>query len=144
MINEYLETKKATTFQLKQYVRNKNKNPKCLLLGIFLKKKQNHIGNIKLEPIDFKNKKATLGILIGDKIYWGRGIGAEAIKLILNYAFSKLNLKEVNLGVISKNKRAITLFKKIGFKIDLIEKKSIRYNNELFDRLIMSIKQKSK
>lgn len=140
-VNKYLETRKTTIAELKKYIREKNTNPNCLFLGIFLKENNKHIGNIKLEPINFKNKKATLGILIGDKNYWGKEIGKEAMRLVLNYALEKLNLKELNLGVISENKRAIALFKKVGFKIDHIEKNSIRHGNKLFDKLVMSIKR---
>ena len=55
---------------MKQYIKEKRNKFDCLFLGIFLKDANKHIGNIKLEPIDFENKKATLGILIGDKNYW--------------------------------------------------------------------------
>jgi RimJ/RimL family protein N-acetyltransferase len=139
-VNKYLETREATIAELKNYIREKNKNPNCLFLGIFFKKNNKHIGNIKLEPIDFKNRKATLGILIGDKNYWGKGIGKEATKLLINYAFQKLNLKEINLGVISANKRAISLYKKLGFKIYQVDKKSIQREGKFFDKILMSIK----
>lgn len=124
-VNQYLETKKATIAELKKYIEKKNRNPNCLFLGIFFKENQKHIGNIKLEPINFKERKATIGILIGDKNYWGKGIGTEAIKLFVNYAFQKLNLKEIKLGVILENKPAVALYKKVGFKVNRIEKKSL-------------------
>ena len=140
-VNKYLETKEATIYELKQYIHDKNNNPNCLFLGIFLKENNKHIGNIKLEPIEFNNKNATLGILIGDKKYWGRGIGTEATKLLVNYAFNTLDLKEVNLGVISDNKAAIEVYKNAGFKIDMINKKSTRYGNKYYDGVVMSIKK---
>jgi len=89
-VNQYLETRKATIAGLKKYIEEKNRNPNCLFLGIFFKENQKpcarnfvsvwgrHIGNIKLEPIDFEDRKATIGILIGNKDYWGRGIATEA------------------------------------------------------------------
>ena len=143
-VNKYLETKEATIYELKQYIHDKNNNPNCLFLGIFLKENNKHIGNIKLEPIEFNNKNATLGILIGDKKYWGRGIGTEATKLLVNYAFNTLDLKEVNLGVISDNKAAIEVYKNAGFKIDMINKKSTRYGNKYYDGVIMSIKNEKR
>lgn len=139
-VNKYLETRRSTITELKKYIREKNNNPNCLFLGIFLKENGKHIGNIKLEPIDFKNRRATVGILIGNKNYWGKKIGKEAMKLLIKYAFSKLNLKEVNLGVISKNKRAVSLFKKVGFKIDRVEKKAVQHDEKLFDKIVMLIK----
>lgn len=140
-VNKYLETRKATAAQIKKYIREKNKNPNCLFLGVFFKKNGRHIGNIKLEPIDFENRRATIGILIGNKNYQNKKIGAEAMKLLIDYAFSRLNLQEVNLGVISENKRAISCFQKIGFKTTGIEKKAIRHGDKLFNRIVMSIKK---
>jgi len=141
-VNKYLETRETTIAKLKQYIKEKNENPKCLFFGIFFKENNKHIGNIKLEPIDFKNKKATIGILIGDKNYWGRGIGTEAIKVLVDYGFKNLNLKEINLGVISENKPALNLYKKVGFKVDGVRKKAIRHGDKLFDKVIMSVVKK--
>jgi len=141
-VNKYLETREATIEELRQYIKDKNKNPNCLFLGIF-KENKKHIGNIKLEPIDFENKKATLGILIGDKEYWGKGIGTEAVKLLVNWSFDNLGLEEVNLGVISENKAAINVYTKAGFRIDRIEKRSIEHKGEFHDNVIMSIKRET-
>ena len=73
-VNKYLETKKITIDQLKKYVREKYESKNCLFFGIFIKENNGHIGNIKLEPIDFEKKKATMGMLIGEKNYWGKGL----------------------------------------------------------------------
>ena len=141
VVNKFLETKKATVEELKQYIKEKKENPNCLFFGIFLKGNNKHVGNIKLEPIKFNNKKATLGILIGNKNYWGQGIGTEATKLLVNYAFNTLDLIEVNLGVISENQAAIKAYMNAGFKIDKINKKSTRYGNKYYDAVVMSIKK---
>ena len=139
-VNFYLGTKRATIAGLKKYIKEKNKSSNALLFGIFLKKNQKHIGNIKLEPIDFKEFKTTVGIIIGNKDYWGKGLAPEAIELLTDFAFRKLKIKEVNLGVISENKRAIKAYKKAGFKISGINKKSVCYGKKIYDNLIMSMK----
>lgn len=123
-VNQYLETKEATIDEVKKYIKEKNQNPNCLFLGIFYRENEKHIGNIKLEPIDFKNYKATIGILIGEKDYWGKGIGTEAIELLVDYGFKDLKLREINLGVASQNKSAIRVYEKTGFKFDKIIKKN--------------------
>ena len=138
-VNKYIVTKGANINELKQYIRDKNNNPNCLFLGIFYKENETHMGNIKLEPIDFENKKATLGILIGAKEYWGKELGTEAVKLLVNWAFDSLRLEEVNLGVISENVAAIKTYEKAGFQIDKIEKKSIKWGSEFYDRIVMSV-----
>jgi len=57
-----------------------------------------------------------LGIVIGEKGYWGKGYGQDAVRLLLDYGFNLLNLNSVMLGTFSFNQRAIHCYKKVGFK----------------------------
>ena len=58
---------------------------------------------------------AELGITIGDKAYWGRGYGREAVGLLVDYGFTKLNLRRVYLRVHGRNERAIRAYRACGF-----------------------------
>lgn len=78
--------------------------------------------------MDFRDKKATLGILIGDKNYWGQGLCTEAVKLVVDYAFKNLNLKRVKLVVSPENKAAIQCYLNAGFKI---EQKNIKNKEKI-------------
>jgi spore coat polysaccharide biosynthesis protein SpsF (cytidylyltransferase family)/RimJ/RimL family protein N-acetyltransferase len=141
VVNKFLETKKTTIEELRQYIKEKKENLNCVFLGIFLRDTNKHIGNIKLEPIDFKNKEATLGILIGNENYWGQSICTEAVKLLVNYAFNDLNLERIDLGVISENKAAIKCYLKAGFRINEIKQRTIKYDNSFYDKVIMCIEK---
>ncbi len=116
-VTKFLQTKSITFEKLRKYVREKYMKNDALLLGIFLKKNRRHLGNIKLEPIDFKEGKGCIGIMIGEKKYWGKGIGPEALKIFTKWAFEHLNLRKIWLGVSVENKRAIKAYKKAGFSI---------------------------
>ncbi|MCD4708299.1 MAG: GNAT family N-acetyltransferase [Candidatus Sabulitectum sp.] len=56
-----------------------------------------------------------LGILIGDREYWGKGYGSDAVKLLLYYGFHYLGSRRIDLGTNAKNVRAIKCFKACGF-----------------------------
>lgn len=73
------------------------------------------IGRIELE-VDEKNKSGSFGIIVGEKDFWGKGIGKEATQLLLNFAFTELKIHNMMLGVYGFNKRAYNLYKLIGFK----------------------------
>jgi len=94
-----------------------------------------HIGNIGLHEIDYKDGKATLGIMIGEKGYWGQGYGSDAIKALLRFAFEELNLHRLYLSVFDFNKRAIRCYEKCGFRQEGIVRESVfrhgRYQNEI-------------
>src|SRR5690606_2010418 len=73
------------------------------------------IGGCALFDFDSTAHTCQLGITIGDKAYWGKGYGREAISLLVNYAFQHRNLHKVFLRVHSKNERAIRAYQAVGF-----------------------------
>ena len=133
----HLVTKKATIESVKDYIKKKNADPNCAFFGIFHKESGRHIGNIKLEPIDFGKKTGILGIMIGDKDYWGAGIGVEAITLLTEWAFDYLGLESIEAGVLSGNKRSKRAFEKAGFRVDRVEEKSMENKGKMEDKIIM-------
>jgi len=72
---------------------------------------QDYIGQIDLVDIDWKNRTASLGIVIGKKPYLGQGYGSEAIRLLQELAFHSLNLHRLELMVYEFNERALLLSK---------------------------------
>ncbi len=77
-----------------------------------------HIGNIGLHDGQPENRKASLGIMIGDKDYWSNGYGGDAIVTLLRFAFHEMNLNRVWLHVYEFNERAQACYKKVGFVME--------------------------
>lgn len=75
-----------------------------------------HIGNIDLHQPNAEDRKAGLGIMIGDKAYWSNGYGTDAIITLLRFAFHEMNLNRVWLHVFDFNDRALACYKKCGFE----------------------------
>jgi len=73
------------------------------------------IGSCGLFDVDDTSRQAELGIAIGDRDYWGRGYGREAVGLLLDYAFRLRNLRRVWLKVHAGNERAIRAYRACGF-----------------------------
>lgn len=74
------------------------------------------IGSIALQNINHLDRHAFLGIFIGEEEHRGKGYGAEAIRLLLNYGFKTLNLNNVMLSVHADYPAGIACYKKLGFK----------------------------
>ncbi len=115
---EYSKNKNITLLSLKQYVNEKFNSSECLFFGIYDREKNKHIGNIKFEPIDFKQGYTVLGVLIGAAEWRGRGVFTEIFKA-LSIELKKIGLKKVYLGVSNHNKAAITAYEKAGFSLDV-------------------------
>ena len=97
------------------------------------------IGICGLLKVDQVNKTAEVGIFIGNKRYWGKGYGTEAINLLLDYSFNLLNLNSIFLRVHSFNKRAITCYKKSGFKEIGIRREAYIIGGKKYDQVYMDI-----
>ena len=78
-------------------------------------KSNKSIGCIGLRKIDYLNKSACFYILIGEKEFWGRGLGKEASVLLFEWAFKTLGLNKIWSNVASYNTASLSLLKKIGF-----------------------------
>ncbi len=73
------------------------------------------IGQCALFNFNDTAHTCELGITIGDKAYWGRGYGRQAVGLLLEYAFRQRNLHKVYLAVNGDNERAIRSYQACGF-----------------------------
>ncbi len=76
------------------------------------------IGIISLWVQSWANSDAWLGIYIGERDYWGRGFGTDAMCLIVRYGFYELNLRRITLGLHSYNERALKSYLKVGFQLE--------------------------
>lgn len=97
------------------------------------------IGNCSIFRINERNRKAEVGIFIGDKNYWSKGYGTEALSLLIDYAFNVLNLNNIMLEVFGYNKRAINSYKKVGFKEIGRRREAIIFASEKHDEIYMDI-----
>jgi len=98
-----------------------------------------HIGGVGLHSIHPRYRHAEVGIFIGEKEYWGRGYGSEALQLMLAFAFEQLNLNRVYLHVFAYNERAIAAYQKCGFVREGVLRQAVYKNGEYADALVMAI-----
>jgi RimJ/RimL family protein N-acetyltransferase len=75
-----------------------------------------HIGNAELRGVSAEDRRGELGILIGEKEYWGKGYGTDATVTVLRFAFEVMNLHRVWLTTGDNNPRAIACYRKCGFR----------------------------
>lgn len=75
----------------------------------------NFIGICALFNQDNLAHTIELGITIGNKLYWGKGYGREALRLLVDYGFRYQNHRKIYLEVHGNNERAIKAYKAVGF-----------------------------
>ncbi|MBN1692667.1 MAG: GNAT family N-acetyltransferase [Dehalococcoidales bacterium] len=74
-----------------------------------------HIGNCTCYDIDGKKGEAQVGIMIGDRDYWDKGYGTDALNTLVDYVFNKSSLDRLYLKTLDWNQRAHRCFEKCGF-----------------------------
>ena len=89
-------------------------NSKTNYVWSILDENQKLIGNIHLRH-EAPNKIGHFGIIIGEKLSWGKGYGKEAFEAVISFAFNKLKCNRLELFVFSENNRAKKLYKNLGF-----------------------------
>ena len=98
-----------------------------------------HIGNIELFGINWRHRRAELGVVIGEKAYWGQGYGSDAIRTLLRFAFEEMNLHRVYLRVFEDNERGVRAYQKSGFRLEGRLKEANYRKGRYYDELVMGI-----
>lgn len=114
-VNRFLECRFAnhTIKSVRAFVDSQQKSGLALFYGIWALNGP-HIGNIKVGPIDGNHLTSEIGFLIGDSLYWNKGIASEAITLIVRFGF-EMGLKKITAGCYENNPASGAALKKAGF-----------------------------
>jgi len=74
------------------------------------------IGTQRIGHIDWRAGIADLGVLVGEREFWGRGVATEAVRLACKYAFDTLSLRRLTGGTPASNEAMCRCFRKLGFE----------------------------
>jgi RimJ/RimL family protein N-acetyltransferase len=89
--------------------------------------------------IDQPHGDAYVWILIGERAYWGKGYGTDAMRVFMRYAFEEMNLHRLTLRVFGFNQRAIRSYEKCGFAHEGKSRGSMQRMGQRWDEFWMGI-----
>lgn len=111
--------------------------------GVFFmiqdKATQRLIGEIGLGGTRWTHGDTYVGIGIGERELWGKGYGTDAMRVIVRYAFTELNLHRVTLDVFAYNPRAIRSYEKVGFEVEGRHRGALNREGRRWDEVFMAI-----
>ncbi|PKH07406.1 GNAT family N-acetyltransferase [Moritella sp. Urea-trap-13] len=116
-----------------------NSNAKCVSLGVCCAETGKLIGYAGIASISALNRCGEYFILIGDKTYWGKGIGTEVTKLITNYGFNTLGLHRIELTAYTNNPSAIKAYANAGYVHEGVKRQSGFRDGEFVDKVMMAV-----
>lgn len=97
------------------------------------------IGTIELRKITPEHRSAEVGILLGDRAYWGRGYGTDAMRTVCRFAFEEMDLHRIQLGVMEFNTRATRSYERVGFVVEGRLRQDTYLGGHYYDTLIMGL-----
>jgi RimJ/RimL family protein N-acetyltransferase len=98
------------------------------------------IGTANLVDIDWKNRNAFHGMMLGDKDIRGRGLGIDTIMAIMRYAFEELHLKRLDSSIIEYNNISLNVYcNRCGWKEEGRRRNWYFRKNRYWDKVIVGI-----
>lgn len=126
---------------MRDFYENQSVSKTDIVLAIILKEQGEHIGNISLNSINYLFRSAEMGIIIGETDCWGKGYATEAISLLTDHCFNRLNLNRLSAGAVDKNIGSIRAFEKSGFRREGISRQAYFCDGQYHDCVNLSLLQ---
>jgi RimJ/RimL family protein N-acetyltransferase len=107
-------------------------------MAVIEKDSGEYAGEITLNELDADNLSCHLRVALSSR-YTGLGLGTEAIRLMLSYAFDSMGVHRVELDVYAFNPRARRVYEKIGFVYEGTKRQALRWRGEWVDAMVMAM-----
>ncbi|NOR69318.1 MAG: GNAT family N-acetyltransferase [Methylomarinum sp.] len=108
-------------------------------LGIINKQDDHLIGMSNLVKIDSLARSAEFSLQIGDKEFWGIGVGKWATKFTIMHGFNNLNLNRIYLYVLADNIPAQAVYRAVGFLREGVLREAVFKEGKYKDLIVMSV-----
>ena len=138
---QYMETgsRPTTEASLEAFFKIATDTPNAVVFTVVERATQKPIGTSGLYEIFWPGRRAEFRVLIGEPSVFDKGYGTEATRLTVDYAFIRLNMEVVHLGVNSDNVRAVRAYEKAGFVREGVRRKFVYARGAYHDAVVMSI-----
>ncbi|WP_459129973.1 GNAT family N-acetyltransferase [Guggenheimella bovis] len=112
-------------------------NDKHFMINLIENEEPIGIGSV--HEIQSMHRSGKVGLFIGEKEYRNKGLGTEALSLLLAFGFQVLSLHSITLCVFSFNERAIRSYEKVGFKKCGERREVVYHNGRFYHEILMDI-----
>jgi RimJ/RimL family protein N-acetyltransferase len=129
----------TTLAQAEQFIQKQLSDTTSVAFIICEKEHGKPIGLAGIYDMEDVPKRGEYRIFIGEKAYWSKGIGTEVAALLMWYAFDRLNLHRLFLGVNAENIGAVKSYERSGFKLEGTLRDEMYRNGRYYDMIRMSV-----
>ncbi|HYY55586.1 MAG TPA: GNAT family protein [Candidatus Dormibacteraeota bacterium] len=97
------------------------------------------VGTSGIRDIDWKNQHGESGTLIGEREYWGKGIGTEQARLRTRFAFRELNLIKLKSAAFAENVASLRMSKRVGYREVGVERREVFAGGKWHDGVLLEL-----
>jgi RimJ/RimL family protein N-acetyltransferase len=128
-----------TVAQVAEWLAHTLQDPQSLTLGIYLTDTQTLIGYAGIANLSRGNQAGEYFILLGEKRYWGQGIGTTVTQQVVTRGFRDLGLNRIMLTVSVPNEGGVKAYLKAGFQLEGRLRQACYRHQAFHDKLVMSV-----
>lgn len=123
----------TTKESLLEFIESTNKSKTGIILAIICKKTNKHVGNVALKDINYIDSQAEVSNIVATKGQEGLAHTLESFELIIDHAFSKLNLNRIHGGTISAHLVMQKVVEMLHFTKEGVRRQAMYKNNQYYD-----------
>ena len=123
--------------EVKEYCETLQRSHTDMFFAILDRKGDRFIGTLRVSQLNWRTRTADIGILIGERGAWGRGLGTDAISTMGRYLFERLGLRRLTAGLMSVNPGMKKVFESLGFQQEGVLRGHDLFEGEYVDHFLM-------
>jgi RimJ/RimL family protein N-acetyltransferase len=124
--------------RIRAWYSSRNEQPDRIDLAVTERATGQCVGEVVLNDLDAGNVSCGFRVALGPKGR-NRGLGTEAVRMIVGYGFEQLGMHRISLEVYSFNARARRVYEKVGFVVDGVLREALRWDGRWLDATVMSV-----
>jgi len=122
------------------YVAGQIASPNDQFFALYEKATDRFIGTLRAAYIDWRRQETSLGVLIGPREIWGKGLATDAIRMLCRYLFEVVKLRRIEAGLMALNPGMLKVFERNGFKLEgRLRRKDLTREGDYVDHLYLGL-----
>ena len=122
--------------EVREYCEMVMRSKNDIYLAIHLKDGDGFIGTMRIK-VDWYLRTADVGIMIGNKTCWNKGVGGDSVKCVGRYLFNVLGMRKLTAGLMEINHGMKKVFENAGFKVEGIFRNADRFEGRYVNHIYM-------
>jgi RimJ/RimL family protein N-acetyltransferase len=131
----------VTYSQLSERIRGQRSDSRSLMFMVEIREDGGwkSIGACHFRDFDAVSRSVVIGFSIGEKSYWGKGYGSQALRVFVDLLFQRYNLHRIQLDTFEENRRAIRCYEKCGFVREGVLRQAFWTIHGYRDKIVMGL-----